>query len=222
MAVRNNLRAWREQAKMSREQLAEKLNTSSVSVFRIEKGKQHPRPELLEKIAKFFEKTPAQFFVDPFVLAESVEQRRIEQQISVVSLDQVNKPAMVYFGGPSEGRRSTKSLVDYRPPAGSIGVLVHGRSMEPAFRQGDLVIIDPKVKPVAEDFVIAQDEHGEKVLRQFHDKGPDGSRERLFELVALNPAYPNWRSDKRQIEILGTMIEHRTYRHQHSDTASVR
>jgi transcriptional regulator with XRE-family HTH domain len=58
----NNLRAWREQAGLTVEQLAEKLSVSGASISRIEKGTQQPRPELLRRIARFFKVSESAFY----------------------------------------------------------------------------------------------------------------------------------------------------------------
>ncbi len=48
--------------------------------------------------------------------------------------------------------------------------------------------------------------------KRFHDMGLNEEGQRAFERLSLNPAYLRWRSDRMQVTIRGTMIEHRRFR----------
>jgi SOS-response transcriptional repressor LexA len=89
---------------------------------------------------------------------------------------------------------------------------IRGDSMEPRFTAGDIVMIDPTIRPQPGDFVVAVDEDGEATFKQFRSVGVDKRGHEIFELLPLNTLYRPLRSDQQQIAIVGTMIEHRIYR----------
>ena len=84
--------------------------------------------------------------------------------------------------------------------------------MEPEFVTGDLIIIAPTISPRPGDYVVAADESGEATFKRYRDLGNDAQGRHVYELVPLNPDYAAMRSDRQQISIVGTMIEHRRYR----------
>jgi SOS-response transcriptional repressor LexA len=205
MNLANNLRTWREAASMSREQLAERIGVSPVSVYRIELGRQQPRPGLLEAIGRVFSKEPAEFYGDASnVSLVSGGNRRIPVVDSVPAGD-IN-----ILESTLDPNNSVPT--DLNPSAQTFMLRIRGRSMEPDFSEGDLVMIDPAVAPRAEDFVAAIDERGEGTFRRYHDLGINDQGVSVFELVPLNGAYPSWRSDRKKIMLRGTMIEHRRFR----------
>lgn len=89
---------------------------------------------------------------------------------------------------------------------------VVGDSMEPDFKEGDVIIIDPKVQPIAGEFVVAINENYEATFKKYRPIEIDDYGRIQFELVPLNPDYPKLSTKKQNISIVGTMIEHRIYR----------
>lgn len=190
---------------MSREQLAERLGVSAVSVYRIELGRQQPRPALLEAIGRVFNREPAEFYGDASnVSLDSGGSRRIPvlDSVPVGDID-IIEPTL---------DPDNSIVTDLNPSAQTFFLRIRGRSMEPDFSEGDLVMIDPAVPPRAEDFVAAIDECGEGTFRRYHDLGLNEHGAQVFELVPLNSAHPSWRSDRKKIILRGTMIEHRRFR----------
>ncbi len=99
----------------------------------------------------------------------------------------------IYFDGPSSG------LV--------FALRVKGDSMEPEFKEGDTIVIDPAISPNPGEFVIAKNGDYEATFKKYREKA-NGS----FELVPLNPDYPTIDSELQHITIIGTMVEHRIHR----------
>lgn len=89
---------------------------------------------------------------------------------------------------------------------------IKGESMQPEFKQGDRVIIDPLVQPNPGDFVVAKNGDDEATFKKYRPRGINERGDPVFELVPLNEDYPSMRSDITPIQIIGTMIEHRKYR----------
>lgn len=86
---------------------------------------------------------------------------------------------------------------------------IDGTSMEPEFRSGDAVIIDPRIVPRPGDYVVAKiDSDDEATFKKYRPKGGG-----IIELVPLNPDWPVLVIDSdHQGKIIGTMIEHRRFR----------
>lgn len=88
---------------------------------------------------------------------------------------------------------------------------IRGNSMEPDFKEGDVVIIDPSVKPRPGSFVAAKNGRQEATFKKYRPRSIDVLGNEVFELVPLNEDYPTMRSDEQPIEIIGTMVEHRRF-----------
>lgn len=93
---------------------------------------------------------------------------------------------------------------------------VHGSSMEPDFQNGDLIIVDPSVLPLADDYIIAEilpkgedPGPGEVTFKQYRPRGlSTGSP--TFDLLPKNPDYPTITVNKNNPgRIIGTVVEHR-------------
>ncbi|MEQ5075990.1 S24 family peptidase [Providencia alcalifaciens] len=89
---------------------------------------------------------------------------------------------------------------------------IEGDSMEPDFKTGDIVIIDPEVEPIPGEFVVAANGDQEATFKKYRPTHimMDGTQH--YELVPLNNDYPVLDSEKIQLRIIGTMVEHRIYR----------
>lgn len=88
---------------------------------------------------------------------------------------------------------------------------IRGNSMEPDFKEGDAVIIDPAVKPRPGSFVAAKNGREEATFKKYRPRTIDVLGNEIFELVPLNDDYPTMRSSEQPIEIIGTMVEHRRF-----------
>ena len=89
---------------------------------------------------------------------------------------------------------------------------IKGDSMEPEFKEGDVVIIDPAVKPMPGEFVAAMNGDEEATFKKYRELGYDEHERMQFELIPLNPDYITMSTLKQQIRIIGTMVEHRIFR----------
>lgn len=103
-------------------------------------------------------------------------------------------------------------LTDLNLSANAFALEIKGDSMEPDFKEGDRVIIDPEIQPRPGDFVVAKNGEDEATFKKYRPRGIDEQGNQVFELVPLNEDYPKMHSDKMPIAIIGTMVEHRKYR----------
>lgn len=103
-------------------------------------------------------------------------------------------------------------LTDLELSPSAFALQIKGDSMTPEFKEGDRVIIDPNVQPLPGDFVVAKNGDNEATFKKYRPRGVNEQGVTVFELVPLNDDYPSMRSDSTQINIIGTMVEHRKYR----------
>lgn len=105
-------------------------------------------------------------------------------------------------------------LVSEEYSDGTFATTLEGRSMEPDFLDGDILIIDPTLSPLPGDFVVAERQSpytdgAEWTFKKYRPRGINEFGQEVYELTPLNPDFPILRSDREQCYIIGVMIEHR-------------
>lgn len=102
----------------------------------------------------------------------------------------------------------------------SFALLIIDNSMTPTFIPGDVIVIDPSIKPSPGEFVVAKvKNYDHLIFRKYRQVYTNGSYK--IELIALNE---DWEkiiiSSHSDGEIVGTLIEHRCRRriHPHEET----
>lgn len=91
----------------------------------------------------------------------------------------------------------------------AFGLWVRGNSMEPDFKEGDLLIVDPDEAPKAGDFVIAKNGSEEATFKKYRSRGEYDDGRPRFELVPLNDDHETLSTDNTHIAIIGVVVEHR-------------
>lgn len=99
-------------------------------------------------------------------------------------------------------------------PPSTFALRLRDDSNSPKYQADEVVVINPTILPRFGDMVIANNKDGDSIFAQYRDGGINERSERTFELHPLNPIYAPIRSDRQQLAIVGTMVEHRTYRRQ--------
>jgi SOS-response transcriptional repressor LexA len=137
------------------------------------------------------------------------------RQIPVLDYNHLGTNRTAALVEPQHGQPEMKQFVlaDLSLSTTAFAMYIQGDSMEPAFTEGDLIVVDPEIQPKPGDCVVAFP-HGKNVtFAQYRSMGPDENNREMFELVPLNPFYAPVRSDRQPITIHGVMVEHRKYRH---------
>jgi len=91
---------------------------------------------------------------------------------------------------------------------------ITGDSMADLFMPGDVVIIDPLVRPLPGDFVVAKiDDDKHATFKKYRARGVGVTGVEIFELVPLNENYATVTvSAENPGRVIGTMVEHRRRR----------
>ena len=206
-AVGDKIRATRKLRGMTLEDLALAVGSDTGNLSRIERGKQGFSEELLRSLAIALKVAPAAFFEENMNVEPSVLGLR-----SVPLLDHVQAGIWTSVQDrKTDAEPSEFILTDLLLGPQAFAMRIRGDSMLPQFKEGDKVIIDPDVAPHPGDFVVAVN-GGDAVFKQYRDRGRNELGQEVFELTPLNQLYPTIRSDITPMRIVGTMIEHRTYR----------
>lgn len=103
-------------------------------------------------------------------------------------------------------------LTDQDLSIDAFALKIEGDSMEPDFKSGDVIIVDPEIEPHPGEFVVAKNGNHEATFKKYRPTHIELDGTQHFELVPLNDDYPVLDSEKMNITIIGTMVEHRIYR----------
>lgn len=109
------------------------------------------------------------------------------------------------------GDASDWLITSDRHSTGTFALTIRGDSMEPTFKEGDVVVVDPAIRPRPGSFVVAKNGREEATFKKYRPRSVDVLGNDIFELVPLNEDYPTMRSSEQTIEIIGTMVEHRRF-----------
>ncbi|MDD9211141.1 LexA family protein [Aeromonas hydrophila] len=220
MSMSDVIKSRRKALKMTQDELALLVGVSRVSISQWERGDTSPKGPNFLKLAKTLGVAP-----ESLLLGENdevgssrgfnnVEPAVIPQGSRVPILSYVQAG---HWRGMCEQATSFDGNVEYVAASVDIGpcgfgLWLRGNSMTPFFNEGDLVIVDPDEQPRPGDYVVAKNGGEEATFKKYRPRGIDENGQEVFELVPLNDDYPTMHSDRQHIEIIGVMVEHRTFR----------
>ncbi len=93
-------------------------------------------------------------------------------------------------------------------PEAMFSVIVQGNSMEPDFKEGDMLIVDASINPKPGSYVIAQNGSHEATFKKYRVLSHDEYGRDIFELIPLNTDYPTLSSTTHDIRIIGVVVRH--------------
>lgn len=104
----------------------------------------------------------------------------------------------------------TYTFTDYTgaTPEAIFSVIVQGDSMEPDFKEGDMLIVDASLTPKPGSFVIAQNGSHQATFKKYRVISHDEYGRDIFELIPLNNDYPSLSSKMHDIRIIGVVVRH--------------
>lgn len=221
MTISDRIFSRRTALNLSKTALAKAIGVSDVSVGKWESGLNQPKGRYLNDLAAALGVTvdwllagsgdgpeqpiPGYHNVEPAVIPQG-------KRIPVISYVQAgNWREMCEQATTFDGNvEYVTASVDIGPCG--FGLWVRGDSMLPQFKEGDLIIVDPDEVPQPGDYVVAKNGSDEATFKKYRPRGIDENGQEVFELVPLNDDYPSMHSDRQYIQIIGVMVEHRSYR----------
>ena len=103
-------------------------------------------------------------------------------------------------GFPVGGSWDEVSLPDI-PDSNAYALEISGESMEPVFRDGDVVIVSPNAPVRRGDRVVVRTREGEVMAKQLARRSA-----RRIELRSLNPAHPDYNFDLTEVAWLHRIV----------------
>lgn len=196
---RIRLKELREQKGLSQDAFSKDIGVSQSTVGNWESGTRHPKMDVLEKIARYFD-----------VSIDYLLGRSDESVLPQSDPTWINVLGRVAAGIPIEAIEEVidrEQITEAMARSGSyIGLQIHGASMEPRMREGDVVIVRLQDDCDSGDTVIAM-VNGDEATCKILQKTPEG-----ISLLSTNPAYSPMFFSNREIEekpvrILGKVVE---------------
>ncbi len=209
MSVGTEIRRRRKAFKWTLDDLANRVDSDTGNLSRVETGKQGASEETLRKIAGALGCSVADLFAGAEAggSASSAATLMHTRRIPLI-----NDAQMGNRFPPAVEKTADWLLTDLALSPGAFALRIEGESMRREFREGDVVVIDPAIVPRPGDFVVASSSQHGATFRKYRPRGPNANGEEVFELAPLNEDYPSMRSDITAITLVGTMVEHRRYR----------
>lgn len=90
----------------------------------------------------------------------------------------------------------------------AFGLRIKDLSCWPEYQEGDVVIIDPEIRPDPGNMVIAKGAEDEAIFGKYRPRGTNEQGEMVFELVPLNDDFATLNSERDHLRIIGVEIEH--------------
>lgn len=225
MKINERIKQTRKRLGYSQEILGSRVGVSRVSISQWERGENTPNGRYLNELAAALGVTVDWLLTGEGDAPSSSGEQRIAGYHNV-------EPAVIYQGKRipilsyvqagnwremCEQATAFDGNVEYVSAGGEIGpygfgLWLRGDSMVPLFKEGDLIIVDPDESPQPGDYVVAKNGNDGATFKKYRPRGIDENGQEVFELVPLNDDYPTMHSDRQHIQIIGVMVEHRSYR----------
>ncbi|MEL3921992.1 MULTISPECIES: S24 family peptidase [Aeromonas] len=225
MTISDRIFSRRTALNLSKTALAKTIGVSDVSVGKWESGLNQPKGRYLNDLAAALGVTVDWLLAGGGDTPEPPVEQHIPGYHNVepaVILPGKRIPILSYVQAGNwremcEQATTFDGNVEYVSAGGEIGpygfgLWLRGDSMLPQFKEGDLIIVDPDESPQPGDYVVAKNGSDEATFKKYRPRGIDENGQEVFELVPLNDDYPTMHSDRQHIQIIGVMVEHRSYR----------
>lgn len=204
----SRIRSLRKDRKLTQLQLGKIVGVSDVTIGYWEKDQNQPSGVSLIKLAKFFGVS------EGFLVTGKEEKSNVD----TVSLGAMRVPVISWVQAGTWTAESDATglegtleylLTTDAHSLGTFALRVKGKSMEPEFKEGDIIIVNPELAPGPGDYVVAKNGGNEATFKKYRSRGITEHGEDVFELIPLNPDFATLDSSKEKILIIGVVVEHR-------------
>lgn len=208
MNIGKNIRARRKNLKMTLEKLALEIGSDTGNLSRIERGQQSVTTEKIAAIAKALN-------CQPIDLLMPQENSALSLPIGYLRIPLLNTQQLLNWDKLKEYIDQLDIeewlITDSQISASSFAFTIGDSSMNPDFKNGDKIILDPTLTPEAGDFVLATDGVKNVFFRKYRVRGVVGNID-TFELYPLNQDFETFYSIQMEhLRVLGVMVEYRQY-----------
>lgn len=209
----DSIKEKRTELGLSQARLAKAIGVSSVTVSKWESGLNHPKGGHLLALAKTLNVTPEWLTTGRGTATAS--------NVQSVPIGSALVPVLSYVQAGCWKEDCAVSALDggteyvstnFTDTQSLFALRIKGDSMEPEFKEGDLIIVDGDISPCPGDYVVAKNGGDESTFKKYRPRGHNDNGQEYYELQPLNSDYPAMRSDMTTIKIIGVMVEHRRFR----------
>lgn len=202
------IRTLRKERKLTQGQVGKAVGVSDVTVGYWERDLNEPGGKSLTSLARYFGVTEEYLLYGKEERGNVVPASLGATQVPVISYVQAG------IWSPESDARNLEGNFDYILTSGnlstsSFALKIKGKSMEPEFVEGDIIIVDPEIHPAPGDYVVAKNGEHEATFKKYRARGVTDKGEEVFELVPLNPDFATKSSATEKITIIGVLVEHR-------------
>lgn len=205
MSIGKIIRQYRKERGWAGVVLADLAGIHQSYLSRVERGKVNMSLENLYRVAGALGVSPERLVAEA---GNVVEAPLPVRGVPVLETSEVGS----WLEGQSKSSATKFIGIDPANSPRSFALQVRGNSMEPNYKDGHIVVFDPRLEAEPGDMVVARDSQGVCYFRKFCDAGIGADGKRVFELAPLNRDYATMRSDQIDLLILGVMVEHRIFR----------
>ncbi|WP_413732301.1 LexA family protein [Sodalis sp. RH20] len=205
------VKTLRKDRKLTQSQVGKALGVSDVTIGYWERDLNEPGGKSLTNLARYFGVSE-----EYLLYGKNEESNVMPASLGTTSIPIISFVQAGAWSAESDAR-SLEGNVDYiltdqKLSPSSFALRLKGRSMEPEFTEGDIIIVDPEIGPIPGDYVVAKNGSHEATFKKYRSRGIDAKGDEIFELVPLNPDFPTKSSQTESISIIGVMVEHRRFR----------
>ncbi|MBI4824774.1 MAG: helix-turn-helix domain-containing protein [Nitrospirae bacterium] len=186
---------------LSASEVAEKAGVSAAHILYIEKGKRKPTFHVLVRVMNALGIPMDEFLRETGYIEANIEPVRLRglQRVPVVTWVTAGKWKEVCDAfEPGDADLWIDSDV---PGKNVFGLRVIGDSMEPEFKEGEVIIVNPHIEATLNDFVVVKNKNQEATFKQLKKYG---SR---WVLHPLNSKYPDQEVKRGDFQIIGRVVK---------------
>jgi phage repressor protein C with HTH and peptisase S24 domain len=157
-----------------------------------------------ESVAKILEATNESF--DAFLsgggaYVQMQATNVVRSFVPLLGLGQAGSGGFFDSAGFPQGQGWDEVAFPSAPEDGSYALEVAGDSMQPLYRDGDIIVVSPTVQMRRGDRVVVRTKDGEVLVKILHRQTP-----KLLELHSLNPAHGPRVVEMKDVEGMGRIV----------------
>ncbi|MEM7827718.1 MAG: XRE family transcriptional regulator [Candidatus Aenigmatarchaeota archaeon] len=198
------IREKRTKLGLTAKEVARKVGISHIYLFGIEKDRHHPTFKVIMDILKALNADFQDFLEQTGYLPVNVEPVELGKGRAVPVVSWVTAGRWHEVVDPYEPGVAEDWVITEEKGRNVFALRVKGDSMEPEFKEGEIIIVNPHLQVEPGDYVIFKNDDDEvtfKQLKRYND---------IYVLHPLNPSYPDIVLSKEQrYRIIGKVVEKR-------------